>query len=300
MSSPPPPADVAAPRERDRKLVERMVELLNLQQVDADRFQVPGLSTEARRVFGGQLVGQAVAAATRTVDPGRMIHSTHAYFVRAGDTTAPTEFQVFRDGDGGATSFRRVVVTQNERVLVSLSAAYQTAYEGWTHQPKPPRAPAPETLDDDYVQATRMPHIDPRALSLVGRASPLQFRSPKPEQRLCSEPAPAAQQFWFRVAAPLPDDPALHRTVLAYASDVMLLGVGLMPHGMRWFGGDAKIASLDHALWFHGDVRMDDWLFYEQESPWSGEGRGLNRGHIYDRRGRLVATVAQEGAMRRI
>src|SRR5690606_17168037 len=147
---------------------------------------------------------------------------------------------------------------------------------------------------------TRMPDLDPRAAALVGRASPLQFRSPWPEQRLGLGGAPAAQKFWFRVAAPLPDDPALHRTVLAYASDVMLLGVGLMPHGQRWFSGEAKIASLDHALWVHGEVRMDDWLFYDQESPWSGEGRGLNRGHIYDRQGRLVATVAQEGAMRRL
>lgn len=288
----------AAPRERDRALVERMVALLDPRQAGADRFRVDGLATEPRRMFGGHLVGQAVAAATRTVEPSRLLHSLHAYFVRAGVTTAATEFQVFRDGDGSNLSFRRVVVAQEDRVLLNLSASFQAPCDGLAHQVEIPQVPAPEMLDDDHVQAARMPGIAPQALALASRASPFQFRSPRPEQRLGAGRAPAAQQFWFRLAAPLAGDQAFHRTVLAYGSDMMLLGVGLMPHGLRWFDGQARIASIDHSLWIHGDVAMDDWLFYDQESPWTGQGRSLNRGQIFDRRGRLVASVAQEGSMR--
>lgn len=296
MTTSPPLS--AAPRERDRLLVERMVALLDLRQDSADVFRVDGLATEPRRMFGGHLVGQAVAAATRTVEPGRLLHSLHAYFVRAGVTTAETQFQVFRDGDGSNLSFRRVVVSQEDRVLLNLSASFQAPYEGLAHQVRLPPVPGPEEVDDDHVQAARMPGVDPKALALVSRASPFQFRSPRPEQRLGTGAAPAAQQFWFRLAAPLAGDQAFHRTVLAYGSDMMLLGVGLMPHGLRWFDGQARISSIDHSLWLHGDVAMDDWLFYDQESPWTGQGRSLNRGQIFDRHGRLVATVAQEGSMR--
>lgn len=288
-----------AARERDRRLVARMTELLKLEAVSADSFRVPGLESEPRRMFGGHLIGQALAAATATVDPQRQAHSIHAHFVRAGVTSSTTDFAVSRDADGSNLSFRRVLVMQDDRVLLSFSAAFQQPYDGDAHQAPMPAAPAPETLEDDYVQATRMASITPEALALVGRASPFRFRSPKPEQRLGSGVAAALQQFWFRAAAPVAGDQAFQRIVLAYASDMMLLGVGLMPHGLRWFDGRARIASIDHALWIHGDVRMNDWLFYSQESPWSGQGRNLNRGHIFDRGGRMVATVTQEGSMRR-
>ena len=292
-------AGAEAARERDRTLVARMTELLKLEQLDADSFRVPGLESEPRRMFGGHLVGQALAAATATVDAKRQAHSVHAHFVRAGVTSSTTEFAVSRDADGSNLSFRRVLVTQDGRVLLSFSAAFQEPCDGDEHQAPAPPAPPPETLEDDYIQATRMAAIAPEALALVARASPFRFRSPKPEQRLGSGPAPALQQFWFRAAAPVQGDQAFQRIVLAYASDMMLLGVGLMPHGLRWFDGQARIASIDHALWIHGDVQMDDWLFYSQESPWSGQGRNLNRGHIFDRSGRMLATVAQEGSVRR-
>jgi len=292
-------ADHAGARERDRKLVARMVDLLKLDRVDADHFRVPGLDSEPRRTFGGHLVGQALAAATATVDPPRLAHSLHAYFVRAGVTTSATEFQVARDADGSNLSFRRVVVSQEGRVLLSLSASFQEPYAGDAHQEAMPPAPPPESLLDDHLQATRVAGISPEAQALAARASPFQFRSLQPEVRLGTDPAPALQRFWFRAAAPVPGDQAFQRTVLAYASDMMLLGTGLMPHGLRWFDGKARISSIDHALWIHGDVQMDDWLFYAQESPWSGQGRNLNRGHIFDRGGRMVATVTQEGVMRR-
>jgi len=286
-------------RERDRALVARMIGLLKLERVDAANFRVPGLAGAARRTFGGHLLGQAMAAATATVEPTRLAHSLHAYFVRPGVTTSATEFAVACDADGSNLSFRRVLVTQDGRVLLSLSASFQEPYDGDAHQAAMPVVPPPEELEDDFIQAARMTAISPEALALVGRASPFQFRSPKPEQRLGSGPAPAQQQFWFRAAAPTPGDQAFQRVVLAYASDMMLLGVGLMPHGLRWFDNRARISSIDHALWIHGDVQMDEWLFYSQDSPWSGGGRNLNRGHVYDRSGRMVATVTQEGVMRR-
>jgi len=291
--------DHAGTRERDRRLVARMIGLLNLDRLDSDHFRVPGLQSEPRRTFGGHLVGQALAAATTTVDPARQAHSLHAYFVRAGVTTSATDFSVARDADGSNLSFRRVLVTQEDRVLLSLSAAFQEPCAGDAHQEPMPPAPLPETLADDHVQASRIAGISPEALALAGRASPFQFRSLQPEVRFGSKPAPALQQFWFRAAAPVEGDQAFQRIVLAYASDMMLLGTGLMPHGLRWFDGQARISSIDHALWIHGDVRMDDWLFYAQESPWSGQGRNLNRGHIFERSGRMVATVTQEGIMRR-
>ena len=292
-------ADRAGARERDRKLVGRMVDLLKLQQVDASHFRVPGLAGEPRRTFGGHLIGQAVAAATATVDPPRLIHSLHAYFVRAGVTTSATELTVERDADGSNLSFRRVVVSQEGRVLLSLSASFQDAYLGDAHQEPMPPTPPPETLLDDHIQATQIAGISPEAQALAGRASPFLFRSLEPEVRLGTDPAPALQRYWFRAAAPVMGDQAFQRTVLAYASDMMLLGTGLMPHGLRWFDSRVRISSIDHALWIHGDVKMDDWLFYAQESPWSGQGRNLNRGHIFDRGGRMVATVTQEGVMRR-
>ncbi|MBV9510637.1 MAG: thioesterase family protein [Caulobacteraceae bacterium] len=276
-----------------------MTALLALEPAGPDRFLAPGLEGEARRSFGGHLVGQALAAATGTVDPQRRVHSLHAYFIRSGVTTIPTEFVVTPDSDGSNLSFRRVAAVQDGQVLITLSASFQAPHDGDEHQIAMPEAPPPETLDDDFLRAERMAAIPPEALALVRRASPLQFRSPWPEQRLGTGPAPALQNFWFRTAAPFEGDQAFHRIVLAYASDVMLLGAGLMPHGMRWFDGQARISSIDHALWIHRDVRMDDWLFYTQESPWSGEGRNFNRGHIFDRAGRLIATVAQEGLMRR-
>jgi acyl-CoA thioesterase-2 len=144
-----------------------------------------------------------------------------------------------------------------------------------------------------------MDGLTPEARTLVNRASPFQFRSLNNSDRLGTDPAPARQVFWFRLARPLDGaDQGLQRVILTYASDMMLLGTGLMPHGLRWFDGRARIASLDHALWIHGPVRMDDWLFYAQDSPWTGEGRGLNLGRIFDGAGRLVASVSQEGSMR--
>jgi acyl-CoA thioesterase-2 len=245
-------------------------------------------------------MAQALSAATRTVAGDRRDHSVHAYHVRGGMTNLPTIFTVSNDADGASTSFRRVTALQGERMLLSFAAAFQLPGVGYAHQIDAPQVPAPELLEDDYVQTAHLDGIAPAARAVTARASPIRFRSIEPEKRFATTPLPARQTYWFRLADDLAGaDQALHRIAFTYASDMMLLGAALMPHGHRWFDGETRIVSLDHALWIHQDVRIDDWLLYQQESPWAGQGRGLNRGHIFDRAGRLVATVSQEGSLLR-
>ncbi|MBV9994590.1 MAG: thioesterase family protein [Caulobacteraceae bacterium] len=276
-----------------------MLRLFDLEAQGAGQFRIAGMEGESRRLFGGQLVAQALAAATRTVRDERRVHSLHAYFIRAGVTTSPLEFAVAEDADGGSLSFRRVLVSQDERPLLSLSASFQPLLEGFLHQVAAPAVPPPESLEDDYVRAARLDSLPAAAKALINRASPFRFRSTDLERRYDIADRAAPQEYWLRIAAPLPDpSQAFQRIVFAYASDMMLLGAALVPHGLRWFSGGARIASIDHALWIHGDVRMDDWLLIQHDAPWSGDGRGLNRGRIFDRTGRLVATVMQEGSMR--
>jgi len=300
MSEPKQEAEVdQGPRERDRGLVARVVALLDLEADGGDSYRAPGLSTEPRPIFGGHIVAQALAAATRTVDVARRVHSLHAYYLRFGTTDRTTTFTVSRDSDGSKVSFRRVVAMQDDKMLLSLGAAFQAPEAGMEHQIEAPQVPPPETLRDDFAQAADIAELPDAIRAMVARASPIRFRSIDLRARLIPSVRPARQAYWFRLADDLPgDDQALQRIVFAYASDMMLLGTALMPHGRRWFDAEVRKASLDHALWIHRDVRVDDWLLYQQESPWAGEGRGLNRGHIFDRAGRLVATVSQEGSMR--
>jgi acyl-CoA thioesterase II len=289
---------VSAARERDSRLVDRMLALFDLERVGPNAFRIPGAETEPRRLFGGQLVAQALAAATRTVEPERKVNSLHAYFVRTGTTAAESRFEVARDADGSTFSFRRVVMQQAGTPLLTLSALFQTESEGLAHQEPPPAVPPPEALQDDHITALEMKDLSPAAVAAATRGSPFQFRSVLREARFSLAPAPAQQLYWLRVARPVPEaDQAMQRVLLTYASDTLLAGTGLMPHGLRWFEGNARVASLDHALWIHRDVRVDDWLLYQQDSPWGGEGRNLMRGQIFDRQGRLVASVAQEGSM---
>lgn len=291
-----------AARDRDYALVARMLTLFELEKVDRDHFRIPGLQTKPRRIFGGQFVAQALSAAIQTVDSARLVHSLHAYFMRSGLTTLPLDFAVSRDRDGSNYSTRRVLISQNDDPIISMAASFQEREAGDHHQISMPSVPAPESLEDDYTLPERIKDMSPGAQALLRRGSPFQFRSTEPEERFALGKRAPRQEYWFRTAAKLPQvDAAMHCVLLTYASDMMLLGTGMIPHGLRWFegGGSVRIASLDHSLWLHGDVQVDEWMFYMQESPWSGEGRNLNRGHIFDRSGGLIATVSQEGMMRR-
>jgi acyl-CoA thioesterase-2 len=269
--------------------LEDLVELLDLETIDADLYRGRQPQTSAQRVFGGQVLGQALVAASDTVDPERVVHSLHGYFLRPGDTAVPIEYHVERIKDGKAFSSRRVVASQHEKTIFYMSTSYQRPEPGLDHSdPMPTELVPPEdapTLASVFEQASgrkaedwnkEWAALDVRLAGLSGR------------------------QFWIRAAGKLPDEPALHACVLAYASDLTLLGASLLPHGI--IIGDRRIqpASLDHALWFHRPFRADEWLLYDQASPSASGARGFATGRLFSQDGRLIASVAQEGLIRPI
>lgn len=280
------------------QLVERMVRLLDVEELDTDLYRGARASSPNAQgtVFGGQVIAQALMAASRSVEAVRIPHSLHAYFMRAGDTRHSVVYQVMRDYDGRSFATRRVVALQHGRPILNLAASFHVKEDGFTHQAPMPDVPAPEDLmpDGDYLRQLGDVLL-PSALEHMTRPRPIEFRTLRPTPFN----TPRSQQWaWFRAAAPLADDPALHRAVLAYTSDMMLLNTSTLPHGMSWMTHPMQQASLDHALWLHEDFRADDWLLYATESPWAGHARGFNRGQIFSRDGRLVASVAQEGLIR--
>lgn len=286
------------PAPADR--VAQLVALLDVEEIDTDLHRGMRLPGGRGRVFGGQVIAQALAAANRSVDPGRVAHSLHAYFMRPGDEALPIVYRVVRDHDGGSFSTRRVIALQRGRPILNMAASFQTLEEGYAHQSAMPDVPPPEALADerDYWLARRA-ELPAKSGEFLTRARPLELRPVVQRDYLAPEPAEPVQQTWFRTVAPLGDDPALHRAVLAYASDMVLLGTSTLPHGFSWFTPGIQAASLDHALWLHDDFRADEWLLYATDSPWTGRARGFNRGQIFTRDGRLVASVAQEGLIRK-
>lgn len=281
--------------------VERLVALLDLETLDDNLFRSLTQEEGWKRVYGGQVLGQALVAAQRTVEPGRAVHSLHAYFILPGDPAAPILYQTERSRDGRSFATRRVVAIQHGRPIFNLSASFHVAEEGFAHQDAMPAVPGPEGLaDDETILAAAADQLPPtsRAFWLRPRAvemRPLDGRSP-----FDSAPAPPARAVWFRVRGPVGDDDARHRAMLAYISDNMLVGTAALPHGQRWFDPKFQVASLDHAMWFHAPVRVDQWHLYHLASPWAGGARGLAMGRVYSQAGVLVASVAQEGLLRRL
>lgn len=283
-------------------LVADLLRLLELKPLDEDRFEGPRRRDGVGRVFGGQVIAQALVAAQATVLEDRPAHSLHAYFLRGGSEELPIEYRVERGFDGGSFANRRVVAMQEERQILACSVSFQRPEEGPGHQVAAmPDVPPPEDLEpEDAVFARYRGEIEARAPRIVLRPRPIDVRPVNPTGLLSRELSAPVQHLWFRARAPLADDAKLHRATLAYFSDMRLMATCLLPHGLAFARGDVKGASLDHALWFHEDVRVDEWLLYAMESPWSGHVRGLNFGRIFARDGRLVASVAQEGMFRAI
>jgi acyl-CoA thioesterase-2 len=278
-----------------------LIRLLDIEPLEDTLFRGLSPDTSVQRVFGGQVAGQALVAAGRTVDPERRVHSLHAYFLHAGDPSVPLIYSVDRTRDTRTMSTRRVTATQHGRAVFILTASFMTAEKGPEHQDEMPAAPDPETL----------PTFAERFAPLAEKF-PDQRRAPRPiDLRYVQDPPflaamkgdhsprPADSQVWLRAAGELPDDPLLHVCVLAYASDMTLLNSVLAPHGPDWADGGTFVASLDHAMWFHDEFRADEWLLYDQHSPWAGNARGLALGSIYARDGRRVCSVVQEGLFRR-
>ena len=285
------------------ELVAELVFLLDLEPRGGDLFVGRRQPGGVGRIFGGQVIAQALLAASRTVDEDRPVHSLHAYFLRGGDEDFPIEFRVKRDMDGRSFSNRRVVGSQKGEVIFNFAASFQRRQEGLHHQlPEMPDVLGPEELQSDAsILRQAISHLpDSPFKRSASRSRPLDFRSVEPRDWLDPQARPPRAHCWFRTVSPLPDDPALHRAVLAYCTDFQLLGTPALPHAMNYLQRGVRVASLDHALWLHEDARADDWLLYATDGPWAGHARGLGRGQIFTRDGRLVASVAQEGMLRKV
>jgi acyl-CoA thioesterase-2 len=273
--------------------------LLDLEQIDENLYRGQSPPTTARQVYGGQAVAQALVATQRTAPADRLAHSLHAYFILAGDPRTPIIFHVERVRDGKSFTTRRCVATQHGRAIFSLEASFQIAEDGFDHAASMPDVPHPEGLPTAHALAERFSSFMPQAAERLKRTRPIDIRVVDPTIYLPRE-QPASRQFiWFRALGELPDDQATHQSVLAYLSDMTLLNTALIPHGRMIFDADLQVASLDHALWFHRPLRADQWLLYAQDSPSASGARGLTYGSLYSIDGRLVASVAQEGLIRR-
>jgi acyl-CoA thioesterase-2 len=277
--------------------LSRLLSLLDLAKTGDNSFEGLSPAEPVQRVFGGQVLAQALVAASRTVGSGRQCHSLHAYFLRPGDPSVPIAYDVERSRDGASFSARRVVASQKGPPIFTLASSFQRAESGFEHQAQMPLVPPPESLEDDQDVLLRDPHLSAPMHSWVLRERPFETRSVL-GRGLGDRPARAAlDHIWLKTRGPLPDDPAIHHALLAFVSDMFLLDTALLPHGKSIFS-DVQVASLDHAMWFHRDFRADDWLLYAQDSPSASGARGFNRGSIYTRDGILVASVAQEGLIR--
>ena len=282
-----------------KPILKDLINLLSLEQLDTNLFRGQSHDIGTNRVFGGQVLGQALAAATNTVED-RVPHSLHAYFLRKGDHTKPIIFEVDRQRDGRSFSSRRVVAIQKGHPILNLAASFQIPEEGLEHQTGMPQVPPPEALKDvtEYRQQLidRVPETDlPRYLL---HERPFEFRSTQLPQFLDPEPREPRANVWFKTIDRMPDDEALHRNMLAYVSDYYLISTATRPHGYNVFSKNLQLASLDHAMWFERPFRIDEWLLYSIESPTAVGARALSRGLIFNRDGDLVAAVAQEGLMR--
>ncbi len=275
--------------------VDALVKLLDLEPIEVNIFRGLSPDEERQRVFGGQVAGQALVAAARTVEPGRSVHSLHAYFLRPGDPTVPILYEVDRIRDGRSFTTRRVVAIQHGKAIFNLQSSFQVHEDGLDHQDPMPESTPPEDLPAfkermaPYAKAMGDWYLRPR---------PIDTRhvdwSP-PDRK---DPLPPHQRVWLRADGRLPDDPVLHACVLTYASDMTLLDTALLPHSGSWQHPSLFMASLDHAMWFHRPFRADEWLLYSQDTPSASGGRGLGRGSIFTGAGDLAVTVVQEGLIR--
>jgi len=276
-----------------------LLALLDIERLEVDLFRGRGAGGEtSKRIYGGQVIAQALAAAYRTV-PDRLCHSLHAYFIRPGDPSIPVIYQVDRARDGGSFTTRRVVAIQHGRQILNMSASFHVEEEGWDYQHEMPDVPGPkglasrEELHDRWAE-----HIPEHMRRDFLRPRPIEIREIEPRDLIAPKKQSDINHLWFRMEAAAGVSPQVQHILLAYASDMNLLGSSLRPHGLTWFTGEVMTASLDHSMWFHGPIRFEDWHLYSMDAPFTGGARGFNRGKIFTRDGRLVASTAQEGLVR--
>lgn len=281
-------------------LAQDLLQHLTLEHLEENLYRGNSRDIGNPNVYGGQVLAQALAAATETVE-GRASHSLHAYFLRPGNKKEPVLYQVDCIRDGRSYTTRRIVASQGDKPIFNMSASFKTAEGGLEHQSEMPDVPGPEGLKNmTELGQEALADIPDKLERFMNWRRPVELRPVQPTHLLCPEPTPPSREVWIKADGSLPDDPAAHKVLLAYTSDYSLLGTALLPHGLTFAQGTVRAASIDHALWFHRDFRMDDWLLYSMESPNMAHGRGFSRGQFFTRDGVLVASVAQEGMIRRI
>ncbi|MBL8769815.1 MAG: acyl-CoA thioesterase II [Phenylobacterium sp.] len=281
---------------------QTLVDTLKLERLEVNLFRgfTPDDERTRQRIYGGQVIAQSLLAAYETVD-ARACHSLHCYFIRPGDPSIPIIFEVDRSRDGGSFTTRRVIAVQKGQQIFNLAASFQVDEQGYEHQSDMPAAPGWDEVEDDQAVRRRMnPNPPPEELDWIDKAQPIEMRTVGERwDSAAPEPREPRQEVWFRARHPIGADAHMHQVVLAYASDMSLLGTSIRPHGVSWRTPGFMSASLDHAMWFHRPTDFNDWHLYVQESPSASGGRGFNLGYIYRASdGALVASCAQEGLMR--
>lgn len=279
--------------------VDDLLEILNLEQLEHNLFRGKSPNVGWQRVFGGQVIGQALVAATRTVEE-RPVHSLHCYFMRPGDPTVPIIYDVDKIRDGRSFTTRRVVAIQHGKPIFSLSASFQIVEDGYDHQIDMPDVPQPEDLPSEKELKEKYLEFAPQNVKdYWSRPRPIETRPTALDHYFTKEKLKPEQHIWIRTTSPVPDDHLSSTAVLAYLSDMTLLDTSLFAHGTSIFNRKLQVASLDHAMWFHRKADFSDWLLYTQDSPSASAARGFTRGSLYTRSGLLIASVAQEGLIRR-
>lgn len=280
------------------KGLSQVIRMLELERLEDNLFRGTSRDIGAPQVFGGQILGQALSAAHRTVDVG-MPHSLHAYFLRRGDFHQPVVYQVERSRDGRSYANRRVVAIQHGRPILNLAASFHVDEEGFDHQAAMPTVPGPDGLNSTIeIHQSILDKVPEKMRRLLAHEPPFEFRPVEPPKFVDPTARPPRKHVWMRAWDRLPDDDALHRNLLAYVSDYELLGTATLPHELNFTNRAVQMASLDHGLWFHRPFRVDDWLLYACDSPSGHGGQGFSRGQIFTRDGTLIASVAQEGVIR--
>jgi acyl-CoA thioesterase-2 len=280
------------------RALEELLAILDLETLEVNLFRGVSPKSGWQRVFGGQVIGQALVAAYRTVN-GRFAHSLHGYFLRAGDPAVPILYEVDRIRDGGSFSTRRVIAIQHGQAIFSMGVSFHASEEGLSHQMQMPDVPEPESLPSEAeLKECLIDRLPPQVRVYWERERPIELRPVDISRYLSTEKRNASQQVWIRATGKLPDDLPLNQCVLAYASDFTLLDTALIAHGRFVFDPALMLASLDHSIWFHRSFRADEWLLYAQDSPISGGGRAFCRGSLFSRQGLLVASTTQEGLLR--
>jgi acyl-CoA thioesterase-2 len=280
------------------QLLDDLIKVMTLERLEMNLFRGQSRDIGSPQVFGGQVLGQALVAATATAED-RVVHSLHAYFLRRGDFNSPIVYEVDRALDGKHFSSRRVIAIQHGRQIFNMSASFQLPEAGLEHQNSMPDVPPPESLRDlESHYRDVLDQLPAGARRMLEQKRPFEFRPVEPPDHLRREKSAPLKYIWFRTVDKLPDEEALHRCLLAYVSDFHLLDTALRPHGIPMVSSKLVIASVDHAMWFHRSVRVDDWLLYAIDSPSASGARGFARGSVFARDGRLVASAAQEGLMR--